>query len=61
MKLRKNKNFFRNRQSLICTIKQKWKSLATVSALTLVHSKHNRISQVIKSNGDYITLMISVR
>ena len=51
MRLRK---FFTNRQSLICSIKWEWKSLEPTLTATLVHSMDNRISQVIKSGGNFI-------
>ena len=52
MKLRK-KNLTVLR-SLICAIKVEWESLAEDSATTLIHSMNNRISQVIKSDSDFI-------
>ena len=39
---------------LTCAIKREWKSLATDLTMTLVHSMNSRISEVIKSDGDFI-------
>ena len=52
MKLRK-KNLT-NCQSLISAIKREWKSSSRGLATTLVHSVNSRISQVIKSDGDFV-------
>ena len=43
-----------NCQSLVCEIKREWKSFATDLATTLVRRMNNRISQVIKSDDDFI-------
>ena len=49
----KKKNFTA-RQSLLCAIKREWKSSAPNLTTTLVHSINNRVSQIIKSDGDFI-------
>ena len=41
-------------QSLICAIKREWKYLSEDMATTLVYHMNNRISQVTKSDGDFI-------
>ena len=46
--------FFTNYQPLISAIKRKWKSLPPDLVTKLVHSMNNRVSKVIKSDGDFI-------
>ena len=54
MKLRKQM-ILANCQSLISAINLKWKSLPRdLLSTTLVHRMNNRISEVIKSDGDFI-------
>ena len=52
--INKKKKIFTSCHSLISAIKREWKSLTPDLATTLVHSMNNRISEVIKSDGDFI-------
>ena len=50
----KLKRKFTNCQSLISAIKRKWKSLPWDMTTKLVRRMNNRISEVIKNDGDFI-------
>ena len=54
LKTKLRKKDFTNCQSLISAIKQEWKSLPLDLATKLVYSMNNRISEVIKSDDDFI-------
>ena len=52
MNLRKEK--IESYQSLVSAIKREWKFLPAELTIKLVHSVHNRISEVIESHGEFL-------